>query len=123
MNNISKLTEELSKLTIVEAAQLVKALQKKWGVENISMPNTAVASESSQTTKATKNTVDVIIHSAGDKKIQIIKMIKEITSLGLKDAKALIDAAPKAIKKNISASEAEKIKTMLEKCGASIEIK
>lgn len=120
MTNIEKLSDELSALTILEAAELVKLLEEKWNIQlNQQLP---IAQNS--TTEPIKNKkCTIILKSAGQKKIQVIKSIREITSLGLKEAKHLVDQAPKEIKQDIEKEEALKIKEKLEANGATIEIK
>jgi large subunit ribosomal protein L7/L12 len=123
MVNIEKLSEELSKLTILEAAELVKCLEEKWGIQAgnmLSQNNSAQDSDSKGTEE--KKEFNVMLTSVGNKKIQVIKAVRELTSLGLKEAKLLVDSAPKLIKENIPKDEAESIKETLEKQGATIEI-
>jgi large subunit ribosomal protein L7/L12 len=124
MTNIEELSKELSKLTLLEAAELVKCLENKWGVKasNNIIANDSVKSED-EVKAVEKNTFDIILTSIGNKKIQVIKTVREITSLGLKEAKNLVDQFPKAIKSGISKDEAKEIKEKLEKVGASVEIK
>jgi len=123
MVNIEKLSEELSKLTILEAAELVKCLEEKWGIQAgnmLSQNNSAQDSDSKGTEE--KKEFNVMLTAVGSKKIQVIKAVRELTSLGLKEAKLLVDSAPKLIKENIPKDEAESIKETLEKQGATIEI-
>lgn len=124
MVNIEKISKDLSDLTILEAAELVENLEKKWNIKaalpSITQPNT----DDTTTKKSTeKEKFDVILVSPGTKKIQVIKTLREITSLGLKEAKQLADQSPKEIKKNINKAEANIIKEKLEKSGATIELK
>jgi large subunit ribosomal protein L7/L12 len=123
MVNIEKLSDELSKLTILEAAELVKCLEDKWGVKagNI-LAQGGSTGESGGEKKEEKKEFNVMLQSIGSKKIQVIKAVREITSLGLKEAKLLVDSAPKLIKENIPKDEANTIKEKLEKQGASVEI-
>ena len=121
MVDIEKLSQELSSLTIMEAADLVKSLEEKWGIQANVAAYPSEASNKVEETKK-KESFDVILKDIGSKKIQVIKTVKEITSLGLKEAKALVDSAPKAIKTNLNEEEANKIKEKLEKQGATIEL-
>jgi large subunit ribosomal protein L7/L12 len=123
MVNIEKLSDELSQLTILEAAELVKCLEDKWGVKasNIIAQGNSNA-EANIPKKEEKKEFNVMLTSVGGKKIQVIKAVREFTSLGLKEAKLLVDSAPKLIKENIPKDEANSIKEALEKQGASIEI-
>jgi large subunit ribosomal protein L7/L12 len=123
MTNIEKLSKEISDLTILEAAGLVKCLEKKWGIKaNLaSAPQVNTASNTIQENNQKK--FNVVLKSSGQKKIQVIKIIREITSLGLKESKQLVDQAPKEIKSDINEEEAYNIKEKLEKIGASVELK
>ena len=109
MSKIEKLVEDLSSLTVLEAADLAKLLEEKWGV------TAAAAVEKTEFT--------VVLTDAGDKKINVIKEVRQITGLGLKEAKDLVEAAPKAVKEGVNKEEADKIKTTLEKVGAKVEFK
>jgi len=123
MVNIDKLSDELSQLTILEAAELVKCLEDKWGVKASSvLPQNNNAMDANTKGKEEKKEFNVMLNSVGSKKIQVIKAVREITSLGLKEAKLLVDSAPKLIKEAIPKEEANSIKEALEKQGASIEI-
>ena len=123
MVNIEKLSEELSKLTILEAAELVKCLEEKWGIQAGNMLAQGNSTqESDSKSKEEKKEFNVMLTSVGSKKIQVIKAVRELTSLGLKEAKLLVDSAPKLIKENIPKDEADSIKETLEKQGATIEI-
>jgi large subunit ribosomal protein L7/L12 len=123
MVNIEKLSDELSKLTILEAAELVKCLETKWGVKASSvMAQSGAGENTGAKEKEEKKEFNVMLTSVGSKKIQVIKAVREITSLGLKEAKLLVDSAPKLVKENIPKEEANSIKETLEKQGASIEI-
>jgi large subunit ribosomal protein L7/L12 len=123
--DIEKIIEQLSGLTVIEAADLVKKLEEKWGVKAASgggggggggaAPVAAAAAE--------KTEFDVVLAAAGDKKIQVIKVVREVTGLGLKEAKDLVDGAPKTVKGGVNKEESEKIKAALEKEGAKVEIK
>ncbi len=117
----------IENMTVVELAEFVKELEDKFGV-SAAAPVAAVAAaapaaggEAAQEQEKTE--FDVILNKAGDKKIQVIKVVREITGLGLKEAKALVDAAPKAVKEKVSKEEAEQIKAKLEEAGAEVEIK
>jgi large subunit ribosomal protein L7/L12 len=126
MADLEKISEELSKLTILEAADLVKLLEDKWGVKAASgggmmmaMPMAGAGAAAAEE----KTEFDVILASAGEKKIQVIKVVREVTGLGLKEAKDLVDGAPKAVKEKISKADAESIKAKIEAEGAKVEIK
>ena len=127
MANIEKIVDELSSLTVMEAAELSKALEEKWGVSAaaavaVAAPG-AAASDAGGDAAAEKSEFDVILTAAGDKKINVIKEVRTITGLGLKEAKDLVEAAPKPVKEGASKDEAEEIKKKLEEAGASVEIK
>lgn len=125
MSNLEKITEELSKLSIIEASQLVEILEKKWNIKNpgsLSIsPKNAQEGNANENSKV-KTQFDVELIEIGPKKIQIIKGVREITGVGLKEAKDIVDSAPKVIKSKISKIDAEEIKTKLEKHGAKIKI-
>ena len=127
MANIEKIVDELSNLTVMEAAELSKALEEKWGVSAaaavaVAAPG-AAASDVGGDAAAEKSEFDVILTAAGDKKINVIKEVRTITGLGLKEAKDLVEAAPKPVKEGASKDEAEEIKKKLEEAGASVEVK
>ena len=127
MANIEKIVDELSNLTVMEAAELSKALEEKWGVSAaaavaVAAPGPA-ASDAGGDAGAEKSEFDVILTAAGDKKINVIKEVRTITGLGLKEAKDLVEAAPKPVKEGASKDEAEEIKKKLEEAGASVEVK
>ena len=127
MTNIEKIVDELSNLTVMEAAELSKALEEKWGVSAaaavaVAAPG-AAASDAGGDAAAEKSEFDVILTAAGDKKINVIKEVRTITGLGLKEAKDLVEAAPKPVKEGASKDEAEEIKKKLEEAGASVEVK
>ena len=127
MANIEKIVDELSNLTVMEAAELSKALEEKWGVSAaaavaVAAPG-APASDAGGDAAAEKSEFDVILTAAGDKKINVIKEVRTITSLGLKEAKDLVEAAPKPVKEGASKDEVEEIKKKLEEAGASVEVK
>ena len=124
MANLNKIVEELSTLTVIEAAELTKLLEEKWGV-SAAAPVAMAAAPAAATAAAEEQTeFTVILASSGDKKINVIKEIRTINSaLGLKEAKDLVDNAPQTLKEGVSKSEAEKIKKQLEEAGAKVEIK
>lgn len=127
MANIEKIVDELSNLTVMEAAELSKALEEKWGVSAtaavaVAAPG-AAASDAGGDAAAEKSEFDVILTAAGDKKINVIKEVRTITGLGLKEAKDLVEAAPKPVKEGASKDEADEIKKKLEEAGASVEVK
>jgi large subunit ribosomal protein L7/L12 len=127
MANIEKIVDELSNLTVMEAAELSKALEEKWGVSAaaavaVAAPG-AAASDAGGDAAAEKSEFDVILTAAGDKKINVIKEVRTITGLGLKEAKDLVEAAPKPVKEGASKDEAEELKKKLEEAGASVEVK
>lgn len=121
---LEKVVETLSKLTVIEAAELVKILEEKWGVS--AAPVAAVAAAPAAGAAAPqeeKTEFDVILESAGAKKIEVIKEVRSITDLGLKEAKDLVESAPKPLKQGISKEEAQKIKEQMEKAGATVSVK
>jgi len=120
MADLAKLVEQLSELTVLEAAELSKMLEESWGVTAAAA--VAVAGPAGEAA-AEKDDFDVVLASAGDKKINVIKEIRGITGLGLKEAKELVDGAPKTVKEGASKEEAEEIKAKLEAAGASVELK
>jgi len=123
---LNDIIEAIEKLTVIELSQLVKALEEKFGVSAaptmMAMPMAGGAS-AGQAAGEEKTTADVILKDAGQAKVQVIKVVKDITGLGLKEAKDLVDAAPKAIKQGLKPEEAEQIKKQLEEAGAIVEIK
>ncbi|MBV1830895.1 50S ribosomal protein L7/L12 [Komagataeibacter sp. AV436] len=124
MADLNKIVEDLSALTVLEAAELSKLLEDKWGVSAAAPAAVAVAPQGGGAAPAEEKTeFDVVLAKAGDKKINVIKEIRAITGLGLKEAKDLVEGAPKTIKEGASKDEAEKIKKTLEDNGASVEIK
>ena len=122
MSDLNKIVEELSKLTVVEAADLSKKLEKKWGVSPIAPVAAAPAAGAAPQAEEKTNFV-IFLVSAGDKKINVIKEVRAITGLGLKEAKDLVEAAPKEVKKNVPKKEAEEAKKKLEAAGAKVELK
>ncbi|MCS5604418.1 MAG: 50S ribosomal protein L7/L12 [Alphaproteobacteria bacterium] len=124
MADLEKIAEELSGLTVLEAADLAKLLEDKWGVSAAAPVAVAAAAPADGGAAAEEQTeFDVILASFGDKKINVIKEIRTITGLGLKEAKDLVESAPKEIKEGIAKEEAEKIKEQLEGAGATVDIK
>lgn len=124
MADLKALVEELSKLTVIEAAELSKLLEEEWGVSAAAPVAVAAAGGAAAGAAAEEKTeFDVILASAGDKKINVIKEVRGITGLGLKEAKELVEGAPKAVKEGASKDEAEEIKKKLEEAGATVELK
>ena len=121
MANLEKLVEELSALTVLEAAELSKLLETKWGVS--AAAPVAVAAAAAAAPVEVKDEFTVMLVAAGDKKINVIKAVREITGLGLKEAKDLVEAAPKEVKADVNKDEAAKIKKQLEDAGAKVELK
>ena len=129
MANVEQIAEELDKLTLLEAAQLSKLLQEKWGVSAAApmavaaMPGAAGAAAGGGAATEEKTEFDVVLSAAGDKKIQVIKVVRELTGLGLKEAKDLVDGAPKPVKEKVTKAEADDMRKKLEEQGAKVEIK
>jgi len=123
MANLEKLVEELSTLTVLEAAQLSKLLEEKWGVSAAAPVAAAAAPGASAAPVEVKDEFTVMLTAVGDKKINVIKAVREITGLGLKEAKDLVEAAPKAVKESVPKADAEKLKAKLEAEGAKVELK
>ena len=124
MANLEKLVEELSTLTVLEAAQLSKLLEEKWGVSAAAPVAAAAAPGAAAAAPAeVKDEFTVVLAAAGDKKINVIKAVREITGLGLKEAKDLVEAAPKPVKEGVPKADAEKLKAKLEAEGAKVELK
>src|SRR5450755_2851252 len=124
MADLQKIVDDLSKLTVLEAADLAKLLEEKWGVSAAAAVAVAAAPAGAAAAPVEEQTeFSVILAAIGDKKIEVIKEVRVITALGLKEAKDLVEAAPKPIKEGVSKEEAEKIKAALEKAGAKVEIK
>ncbi len=126
--NVTKIIEAIEKLSVLELVELIKELEDKFGVSAqaaMMAPVAATAAPSGGTAEAAeeKTEFDVILSGVGDKKIQVIKVVRELTSLGLKEAKDLVDSAPKPVKEGVSKDEAEEIKKKFEEVGATIEIK
>ena len=122
MSDLNKIIDQLSKLTVVEAAELSKQLEDKWGV-TAAAPVAAAPVTDSAAPAEEKSEFTVFLASAGDKKINVIKEVRSFTGLGLKEAKDLVEAAPKEIKKNVPKKDAEEAKKKLEAAGAKIELK
>ena len=123
MANLEKLVEELSTLTVLEAAELSKLLEEKWGVSAAAPVAAAAAPGAAAAPVEVKDEFNVVLTAAGDKKINVIKAVREITGLGLKEAKDLVEAAPKAVKEGVPKADAEKLKAKLEAEGAKVELK
>lgn len=125
MADIEKIAEELSKLTVIEAAELSKLLEEQWGVSAAAPVAVAAApgAGGGEAAAEEKDSFDVILAAAGEKKINVIKEVRTITGLGLKEAKDLVEAAPKAVKEGASKDEANEIKAKLEEAGATVELK
>ena len=125
MADLNKIVEDLSALTVMEAAELSKLLEEKWGVSAAAAVAVAAPAAGGAAAPAAeeKTEFDVILTGDGGKKIQVIKEVRAITGLGLTEAKAAVEAAPKAIKEGVSKDEAEKVKAQLEAAGATVELK
>ena len=123
MADLAKLVDELSALTVMEAAELSKMLEEKWGVSAAAAVAVAGAAGAGAAAAEEKTEFDVVLAEAGANKINVIKEIRAITSLGLKEAKDLVDGAPKTVKEGASKEEAEAIKAKLEAAGAKVELK
>src|SRR5690348_2089734 len=126
MTDLSKLVDELSKLTVLEAAELAKLLEDKWGVSAAAAVAVAAAPGAAGGAAAPaeeKTEFTVVLASVGDKKIEVIKEVRALTGLGLKEAKDLVEGAPKPVKEGVNKEEADKIKATLEKVGAKVELK
>ena len=122
MADLNKIIDELSKLTVVEAAELSKQLEDKWGV-TAAAPVAAAAAPAGAAPSEEKSEFTIFLASAGDKKINVIKEVRAITGLGLKEAKDLVEGAPKEVKAGVNKKEAEEIKKKLETAGAKVELK
>jgi len=126
MADLDKLVEELSKLTVLEAAELAKKLEDTWGVSAaapVAMAAMPAAGGGEAAAAEEQTEFDVVLAAAGEKKINVIKEVRAITGLGLKEAKDLVEGAPKPVKEAVSKDEAEKIKKQLEEAGATVEVK
>ena len=124
MTDLNKIIDELSKLTVVEAAELSKQLEEKWGVTAAAAVAAAPAAGAAAAAPAEeKDEFSIILTAAGDKKINVIKEVRAVTALGLKEAKDLVEGAPKEVKSGVNKKEAEEIKAKLEAAGAKVELK
>ena len=125
MADIKKLAEELVKLTVKEVNELANVLKEEYGIEPAAAAVAVAAAPAADggAAAAEKTSFDVILKSAGQAKLQVVKVVKDITGLGLKEAKDLVDGAPKAIKEGVSKEEAEQVKSQLEEAGAEVEVK
>ncbi|BAF86884.1 MULTISPECIES: 50S ribosomal protein L7/L12 [Azorhizobium] len=125
MADLTKLVDELSSLTVLEAAELAKLLEEKWGVSAAAAVAVAAAPAAGGAAAAVEEQTEftVVLANAGDKKIEVIKEVRAITGLGLKEAKDLVEGAPKPVKEGVAKDEAEKLKAQLEKAGAKVELK
>ena len=124
MADLSKIVDELSKLTVLEAADLAKMLEEKWGVTAAAAVAVAAGPAGAGAAAAEEKTeFTVMLTAVGDKKIEVIKEVRALTGLGLKEAKDLVEGAPKPVKEGVNKEEADKIKAQLEKAGAKVELK
>jgi len=123
MADIEKIAEDLSGLTVMEAAELSKLLEEKWGVSAAAPVAAAAAAGPAGAAEEVKDSFSIVLASFGDKKINVIKEVRAITGLGLKEAKDLVEAAPKEVKGDATKDEAEEIKGKLEAAGATVELK
>ena len=127
MATATELIEEIKKMSVLELSELIKALEEEFGVSATAVaaaaPAAAGAGDGGAAAEEESSTVDVILTAAGDKKIQVIKVVRAATGLGLKEAKDLVEAAPKAVKTGISKDDAEKLKKELEDAGATVKVK
>ena len=124
MADLEKIADELSNLTVLEAAELSKLLEEKWGVSAAAPVAVAAVAGGGEAASAEEKTeFTVVLASAGDKKINVIKEVRAITGLGLKEAKDLVEGAPKEVKVDVSKAEAEELKKKLEEAGATVELK
>ena len=123
MADLNKIIEDLSSLTVVEAAELSKQLEEKWGVTAAAAVAAAPAAGAGAAPAEEKTEFTIVLASAGDKKINVIKEVRAVTALGLKEAKDLVEGAPKEVKSGVNKKEAEEIKAKLEAAGAKVELK
>jgi large subunit ribosomal protein L7/L12 len=123
MADLQKIVDELSTLTVLEAADLAKMLEEKWGVSAAAAVAVAGPAAAAAAPAEEKTEFNVILAAVGDKKIEVIKEVRALTGLGLKEAKDLVEGAPKAVKEGVNKEEADKIKATLEKVGAKVELK
>ena len=123
MADLSKIVDELSSLTVLEAAELAKLLEEKWGVSAAAAVAVAAAPGAAAAPVEEKTEFTVVLAAFGEKKIEVIKEVRAVTGLGLKEAKDLVEGAPKPVKEGVSKDEAAKVKATLEKAGAKVELK
>ena len=123
MADLQKIVNDLSSLTVLEAAELAKLLEEKWGVSAAAAVAVAGPAGAAAAPVEEKTEFTVVLAAAGDKKIEVIKEVRAITGLGLKEAKDLVEGAPKPVKESVNKDEADKIKAQLEKAGAKVELK
>lgn len=126
MANLNQIVEDLSALTVLEAAELSKLLEEKWGVSAaapVAVAAAAPGAAAGAAPAADKSEFEIFLAASGDKKIEVIKVVREITGLGLKEAKDLVEGAPKSVKKGANKEEADKAKAKLEAAGAKVELK
>ncbi len=129
MSTVEQIAEQLDKLTLLEAAQLSKLLQEKWGVSAAApmavaaMPGAGAGAGAAGAAAEEQTEFDVVLSAAGDKKIQVIKVVRELTGLGLKEAKDLVDGAPKPVKEKVTKAEADDMRKKLEEQGATVQVK
>ena len=123
MADLSKIVDQLSSLTVLEAADLAKMLEEKWGVSAAAAVAVAGPAAAAAAPVEAQTEFTVMLMAAGDKKIEVIKEVRALTGLGLKEAKDLVEAAPKAVKEGVNKEEAAKVKAQLEKAGAKVELK
>ena len=123
MSNVETILESIEKLTLLEAAELVKAMEEKFGVSAAAPVAVAAAPAAAEAAAEGPSEVNVVLASAGANKIAVLKLVRELTGLGLKEAKDLVDNAPKAVKEGIKPEEAADIKAKLEEAGATVEVK
>ena len=126
MADLQKIVDDLSSLTVLEAAELAKLLEEKWGVSAaaaVAVAGPAAGGGGAAAPVEEKTEFTVVLAAAGDKKIEVIKEVRAITGLGLKEAKDLVEGAPKPVKEGVNKDEAEKLKAQLEKAGAKVELK
>jgi len=123
MADLQKLVDDLSTLTVLEAADLAKMLEEKWGVSAAAAVAVAAAPGAAAAAVEEKTEFTVVLTAAGEKKIEVIKEVRALTGLGLKEAKDLVEGAPKPVNEGVSKDEAEKVKAQLEKAGAKVELK
>ena len=123
MADLQKIVDDLSSLTVLEAADLAKMLEEKWGVSAAAAVAVAAAPGAAAAPAEEKTEFTVVLAAAGDKKIEVIKEVRALTGLGLKEAKDLVEGAPKPVKEGVNKEEAEKVKAQLEKAGAKVDLK